>query len=86
MAVRKRAKKDARSSITVQLPAAYADFIVELLSKELDDSRREGCESRSSVIMEILKPFRNAIELEERQRSLRGQLDRIKNSTFGQEK
>lgn len=75
MAVRKRAKKDMRSSITVQLSAAHADLVVEILSKELDVSRRERGTSRSFAIMDIMKSFCSAIELEERQRALRGKKD-----------
>ena len=41
-----------------RLPAAYADFAVELLSRELEDSRKKGPENRLSIIMDILKPLR----------------------------
>lgn len=78
MGIRKREKKDMRSSVTVHLPAAHADLIVGILSKELDGADREGKGSQTSVILDILKLFNNAIELEDRQRSQRGRTDRIK--------
>lgn len=76
MTDRKKTKKDTRSSITIKLPAAYADFVVGLLAKELADAHREGRGSLAATIQEILKPFRNAIELEDRLRTMRGQADR----------
>ncbi len=78
MIVHKRVKKDVRSSMTIQLPADHADFVVRMLSKELDNSHREGQVNQSSVIMDILRTFRNAIELEERMRSMRGTADEKK--------
>lgn len=69
----KTQKKDTRSSITVKLPAVYADFVVGLLARELDNARREGQEDLTAAIQDILKPFRNAIALEDKQRALRGQ-------------
>ena len=75
MTVHKRVKKNARSSITIQLSADHADFVVRMLSKELDDSNREGQADQALVIMDILRLFRNAIELEERMRSMRRTVD-----------
>ena len=72
MTNRKRAKKDTRSSITIQLPAAYADIVVGLLSREMDDAHRLGQTSLAATIQDILKPFHTAIELEDRQRTRRG--------------
>lgn len=69
----KRAKKDTRSSITVQLSAAHADFVVELLARELDNTHREGQTNLTVTIQDILNLFRDAIELEEKKRALRGQ-------------
>lgn len=69
----KRAKKDTRSSITVQLSAAHADFVVELLARELDNTHREGQTNLTVTIQDIWNLFRDAIELEEKKRALRGQ-------------
>lgn len=63
--------KDTRSSVTIRLPATYADFVIGLLRKELDDADRAGQASRTAAIRDILEPFRTAMELEERQRTLR---------------
>lgn len=71
MTNRKRAKKDTRSSITVQLPADYADIVVGILAKEADNAHRAGQLSRAATIQDILKPFHRAIELEERLRTRR---------------
>lgn len=68
---RKKAKKDTRSSITVQLSAAYADIVVGILTKELDDTLRDGQASPAAAIQDILKSFHTAIELEARQRTRR---------------
>lgn len=68
----KRAKKDTRSSITVQLPAAHADFVVKVLATELDGAHRNGQADLAATIQDILEPFRNAIELESIQRTRRG--------------
>lgn len=78
MTDRKRTKKDNRSSVTVHLPAAYADFVVGLLARELEHAHREGQASLTATIQDILNPLRSAIELEEKRRALRGQVDRKK--------
>lgn len=75
MANRKKARQDTRSAVVLHLPAAYADFVTNLLAKELDNVRRERRADQETYILEILQLFRNAIELEERQRSLRGIAD-----------
>lgn len=75
MANRKKAKQDTRSAVTLHLPAAHADFVTNFLAKELDNVRRERRADQEAYILEILQLFRNAIELEERQRSLRGIAD-----------
>lgn len=67
----KREKRDTRSSVTVHLPAVHADFLIKLLSKELEWADREGQADQSAVLRAILELFRRAVELEERQRTLR---------------
>lgn len=76
MTRRKRAPKDTRSSITVHLSASHADFMVGLLAKELEDSRREGQTDWAAAILDILESLRSAIDFEERQCLLRGQIVR----------
>lgn len=75
MTNRKKARKDTRSAVTLHLPAAHADFVTNLLAKELDGVRRERQADQEAYILELLQLFRNAIELGERQRSLRGIAD-----------
>ena len=75
MANRKKSRQDTRSAVTHHLPAAHADFVTNLLAKELENIRRERRADQETYILEILQLFRNAIELEERQRSLRGIAD-----------
>lgn len=78
MAERKRAKKDNRSSITIHLSAAYADFVAGLLAKELDSAHRKGQTRLTATIQDILNPLRSTIEREEKKRALRGQTDKKK--------
>nr|WP_296465723.1 hypothetical protein [uncultured Acetatifactor sp.] len=75
MANRKRTKQDTRSAITFHLPVAHADYIVRLLASELDNVRREGQKNQEADILEIWELIHNAMEFEERQRSLRGKAD-----------
>lgn len=72
----KKAKKDTRSAITVKLPAVYADFVVGLLARELDEAYRQGQVKLTETIRDILEPFRTAMELEARQRTMRSQTNR----------
>lgn len=75
MANRKKVRQDTRSAVTLHLPAPHADFVTDLLVKELDAVRRERQANQEAYILEILQLFRNAIEHGEQQRSLRGIAD-----------
>lgn len=85
MTDRKRTKKDNRSSVTVHLPAAYADFVVGLLARELEHAHREGQTGLAATIRDILNPLRSTIELEEEKRALRGQTAKKKGDLEAQE-
>ena len=75
MANRKTNKQDTRSTITIQLSAAYAEFVVRLLLKEMESARRKRQMKQAADILKILKSFLHAIEFEEKQRSQRGRTE-----------